>query len=237
MEYSLTWSEKATPAGRLICRLRASARRTSDKDCSGWPSPNATRHGEIDAEAVMRRLEKKAETGQGQINLCDTAKLTGWPTVIRNDAEKRGAVSAANYLAGAVQLTGWTTACASDSKRGGTITPNMTGSSLGQQSTLAGWVSPSARDHKDSEGMATEGINPDGSTRARMDQLPRQVFGVTSTSSTVVTKSRGVLEPALARWLMGYPAVWDVLAPGSKNWALWQQRQTELAESVDTETR
>lgn len=41
---------------------------------------------------------------------------------------------------------------------------------------LAGWSTPSARDWKDSEGMATEGTNPDGSTRNRTDQLPRQAL-------------------------------------------------------------
>lgn len=39
---------------------------------------------------------------------------------------------------------------------------------------MSGWVTPSARDWKDSPGMATEGTNPDGSERSRTDQLPRQ---------------------------------------------------------------
>ena len=37
----------------------------------------------------------------------------------------------------------------------------------------SGWPTCSARDWKDSEGMATEGVNPDGSTRKRLDMLPR----------------------------------------------------------------
>lgn len=39
---------------------------------------------------------------------------------------------------------------------------------------MAGWASPSARDWKDSPGMATTGTNPDGSERTRLDQLVRQ---------------------------------------------------------------
>lgn len=35
-------------------------------------------------------------------------------------------------------------------------------------------VTPAARDYKDTEGMATTSINPDGSVRSRLDQLPRQ---------------------------------------------------------------
>jgi hypothetical protein len=45
---------------------------------------------------------------------------------------------------------------------------------------LASWVTPSARDHKDTAGMATTGINPDGSTREHVDPLPRQAMHLTS---------------------------------------------------------
>lgn len=37
-----------------------------------------------------------------------------------------------------------------------------------------GWVTASARDWKDTAGMATEAVNPDGTKRTRLDQLPRQ---------------------------------------------------------------
>ena len=39
---------------------------------------------------------------------------------------------------------------------------------------LSGWVTASSRDWKDTAGMATEAVNPDGSLRMRVDQLPRQ---------------------------------------------------------------
>ncbi len=44
---------------------------------------------------------------------------------------------------------------------------------LEDQAVLAGWPTCSARDWKDSPGMATTGTNPDGSERTRLDQLPR----------------------------------------------------------------
>ena len=34
------------------------------------------------------------------------------------------------------------------------------------------WMTASARDWKDTPGMATTGTNPDGTTRTRLDQLP-----------------------------------------------------------------
>lgn len=37
-----------------------------------------------------------------------------------------------------------------------------------------GWVTPTARDWKDSPGVAVGAVNPDGSERTRVDQLPRQ---------------------------------------------------------------
>ena len=39
--FSLTWKDKATPAGRPYCQLAASARRISDSDYGSWPTPMA----------------------------------------------------------------------------------------------------------------------------------------------------------------------------------------------------
>jgi len=40
--FKLTWKEKTTPAGRLVYRLQASARRTSDNDYGSLPTPSGT---------------------------------------------------------------------------------------------------------------------------------------------------------------------------------------------------
>jgi hypothetical protein len=37
--FKLTWKSRVTPAQHSISALRASARRTSDSDCTSWPSP------------------------------------------------------------------------------------------------------------------------------------------------------------------------------------------------------
>jgi len=39
---------------------------------------------------------------------------------------------------------------------------------------LRPWATPSTRDWKDTPGMSETGVNPDGSERTRLDQLPRQ---------------------------------------------------------------
>lgn len=67
------------------------------------------------------------------------------------------------------------------------------------------WVTPTARDWKDTPGMAT--TRPDG--RSRLDQLPRQaalvISGPTPNGVTAETESNVRLNPELALWLMSIP--------------------------------
>ncbi len=73
---------------------------------------------------------------------------------------------------------GWVSPMANDAKgsdwckaprKGGGVLWKLPG-----EAKLAGWATASARDWKDTPGMATEAVNPDGSRRSRLDQLPRQ---------------------------------------------------------------
>ncbi len=51
---------------------------------------------------------------------------------------------------------------------------NGFGLNIQQAAALSSWSTCSSRDYKDTAGMATTSVNPDGSTRTRLDQLPRQ---------------------------------------------------------------
>lgn len=84
-EYALTWKHWDMPLGPPICALRASARRTSDSACTGWPTPDASGFCAVDLERLeARRKECKERTGNGNgfgLTLGQAVPLlVGWPT-------------------------------------------------------------------------------------------------------------------------------------------------------------
>jgi len=173
--FTLTWKERATPSGRLISALRASARRISDKDCGSWPTPQAS-------DMTGGGQAKRALNPERSNDLNDFAMLTAWPTPQARDhfpahseayvAAKKAEGHGMQNLNDHVMLAGWPTPRAEDSESCGAHRGNP--DSLTSATALASWVTPSARDWKDSAGMATKATNPDGSERQRMDMLPRQ---------------------------------------------------------------
>jgi len=74
--FNLIWKVKATPAGRQVYRLRASARRTLDKDCGSWPTPNTPSGGPN---------FKSTPTHTGGMDLEGAVTLTSWPTTSTRD--------------------------------------------------------------------------------------------------------------------------------------------------------
>lgn len=76
--FKLTWKAKVTPSHRLIYRLRASALRTPDSDCSSWPTA-ATRDWKSSASNMH---------GCNSRPLNEVARLATWPTTRTSDAEK-----------------------------------------------------------------------------------------------------------------------------------------------------
>ncbi|KEG34236.1 hypothetical protein EQ82_08795 [Klebsiella pneumoniae] len=140
---------------------------------------------------------------------------TGWPT------------PQVNYITNAT-----TVQMSSD----GRVTPNK----IGWAAALAGWVTPTSRDWKDSAGMTAQ---RDG--KERLDQLPRQafscgplrltVFGEMRTGSYVEMENGVQLNPAHSRWLMGLPRAWCENSPAWQDWQEWLAA-IELAASKGTVT-
>lgn len=107
-----------------------------------------------------------------------------------------------------IAMAAWSTPRASDGEKGG---PNQSFGAGGQplpsqMHQASPRVTPSARDWKDSAGMATTA--EDG--RKRLDQLPRQMaatdqHGPAPNGSSATTAKRGAPNPEFAFWLMGWP--------------------------------
>ena len=73
--YELTWKNWDMPSGQPICALRASARRTSDSDCGGWPTPMAGTPNRLRGTG----MDPAKRRAQGrQVELQDVARLAGW---------------------------------------------------------------------------------------------------------------------------------------------------------------
>ena len=132
-EYALTWSTWDMPAGVPICRLRASARRTSGNGSgsspNGWPTPTARKGG------MQSNPEKALERrGQGhQLNLDDVAVLAGWPSPRAN---KWGMPD--SHGNAPEPISGWATPTGRDHKDGGSdLTHTPINGLLGRQVSLS----------------------------------------------------------------------------------------------------
>ena len=156
--YTLTWKQRATPAGRSISALRASARRISDNASGGleqgWPTPQAR-----DWKGPQGRSYKGLSN-----DLPMQAIMSGWPTPCAADNRDRGswddpaiqrrkAIGKSIELSMFVGIAGWPTPKATDGTKGNR-------SSEGAQreyerggqkdvplmAQLAGWPTPTVTD-------------------------------------------------------------------------------------------
>ena len=257
VEYVLTWSTWDMPAGVSICRLRASARRTSDSGFggwltltdlvknaavlappAGWPTPGVPTGGQGTGHAELKGATYRNKNGKKvQLSLQGAAKLAGWPTPMAGTPKQKGYNAAGNTDSSrkTVELAGWPTPKEQNSRG-----PSIKKDGLWDIAKLAGWATPKASDVK-SPTSHTKG----GSSVATQVKLALG-SGTTSTSSHAPTKQRGALNPSHSRWLMGFPVAFATSARHSEDWLLWQalmapvsaeQRAIGLGLSEDLVTR
>lgn len=207
MEYNQTWKFLATPSGIQYSAHTASARRTSDNVCGGWPTANAT-DGSKAPEKYARGnpslpgaskltgpapLGGRVETESGDESLdgWQTPKGTGGGNVCRGN-ERSGEL----LLAGQAKAAGWCTPMERDHSRGNQPPrPHDTGIPLSQQAVMAGYPTPSDRDGRrpGSEMKSTQGA-----------ALKRDVVLWFDMPDMTGWK----LNPRFSLWLQGYPAEW-----------------------------
>lgn len=187
--YSLTWKPWVTPAGRTLVRQRASVRRTSATDRTGWVSPQAS-----DAKGSGRN--------QNTASLCKQAKAvcSGWPMPQASDGSDGGQANRAlnparsNDLNDFAMLSGW----------GTPLTNHANGSPEAflerkRQSMLRG---------SQSMGVCLSDLNMQVKAWAN-GPARLTATGELLTGSDAAMESGGQLNPAHSRWLMGYPPAWD----------------------------
>lgn len=237
--FKLTWKGRRTPLGRRYLERAVSVLRTSGKGYTSVPTPQVhddkTRgNTEADNHHFPHDLSNAAElsyvptpnameggqTSRGgkrknELLMGGIAQLATVPTPMAGSpaTETYNAAGNNDYSRKIVELASTATPTAEDSQCTGGHRGCHDTLSAQAKASLVSVSSPSARDWKDSPGMSETGVDPDGSTRTRLDQLPRQAqlaaSGPTATGGTAETASIGQLNPEYSRWLMGLPIVFS----------------------------
>lgn len=174
-----------------------------------------------------RQTWKEKATPSGRLYWAHTARARR-----TSDSGCSGEVSVSD-LQMVAKLTGWNTPRATDGTKNGRTDEGVAKElerrgrcdDLTMQAKLTGWATPAARDFK--SGQTADGQPLTYNARP----LSEQALGATTTSSPAATTkpAASVLNPAMSRWLQGFPATWDEASPNYDEWRSVQQELIALA--------
>lgn len=197
--YKQTWKDWITPSGLRRLRQRASVRRTSESELTGWPSPLASNVKNC-YQDWLKVLARK-EAGR-QPNLQDFAVLAAWTTPTSRDWKDTSGMTAQrngkdrlDQLPRQAFMTGWPSPKATDAQKG-----SRTLEGAKKEAERRGW--------NNELGVTVHACGP----------LRLTVFGEMRTGFFVEMANGVQLNPAHSRWLMGLPHAWDESSPGWQEW-------------------
>jgi hypothetical protein len=161
---------------------------------AGWPTATSS-DAKNSANRTATRHDPNSRHHDGETLVDAVAQLAGWPTPRAEERDQYNSRDDYQALSLKVRsLAGWSTPKAEDSEQTGA--PRGVPDTLTSQARLSGWATPTQRDHKD--GASTLENTPINAL------LGRQV----SLSTAETARPAGSLNPALSRWLQGYPVAW-----------------------------
>ena len=204
-----------------------SERPTSDNASGLWPTPAAQNPGwknipvvDKDGNPPTHFHQRFYHAETGRLVERGLEQAVQWPTPLAQEA-KHGTVTdwelttdhvgtkeSLRVKVAKAEQPQWRPPHANNWENASTMEERTSGGhTVNLQDQVRQWPTPSARDWKDTPGMAQSATNADGSHRDRTDQLPRKVYA----NEPQGTTQGGSLNPTWVEWLMGYPSEWTVL--------------------------